>query len=241
MSVESNHLGQPIGYAVAGWTQPPFPNREVMEGRYCRLEPLNAVSHAQSLFAANQQDARGLNWTYMPYGPFNSFEDYRQWMESTCLGDDPLFFAIRELRSDEVVGLASYLRITPKSGSIEVGHLQFSPRLQRTIAATEAMYLMMHRAFELGYRRYEWKCNALNAASRAAAQRLGLSFEGVFRQHTVVKGRNRDSAWYAAIDAEWPNLRKAFATWLAPENFAESGQQRTRLSKLTAPILKNTG
>jgi RimJ/RimL family protein N-acetyltransferase len=241
MTLESNHLGQPIGNAVAGWTQPPVPARAAMEGRYCRLEPLDPAIHCESLFAANQLDEQGLNWTYLPYGPFSSFEDYRRWVEQTCLGDDPLFFAIRDLGSDDVGGLASYLRITPKYGSIEVGHLQFSPKLQRTIAASEAMYLMMERAFELGYRRYEWKCNALNGPSRAAAQRLGLSFEGVFRQHMIVKGRNRDSAWYAAIDAEWPDLRQAFAKWLSPENFDESGRQQTRLSKLTAPILKQKG
>ncbi len=240
MSVELNQLGQPIGRALVGWTPPQFPAREAMEGRYCRLEPLDVASHSKSLFAVNQLDTQGSMWTYLPYGPFNRFEDYRQWMETTCLGDDPLFFAIRDLRANEVVGLASYLRVTPNSGSIEVGHLQFSLKLQRTIAATEAMFLMMKRAFELGYRRYEWKCNALNGPSRTAAHRLGLSFEGVFRQHTVVKGRNRDSAWYAAIDSEWPQLHAAFKMWLSPENFDELGRQRTRLSELTAPILEQT-
>ena len=130
---------------------------------------------------------------------------------------------------------------TPPSGSIEVGHLNFSPLLQRTPAATEAMYLMMRHAFELGYRRYEWKCNALNTPSRLAAQRLGLSFEGIFRQHTVVKGRNRDTAWYAAIDSEWPELRRAFESWLDPANFDDEGGQVLRLSQLTAPLLKQTG
>jgi RimJ/RimL family protein N-acetyltransferase len=135
----------------------------------------------------------------------------------------------------------SYLRIAPPAGSIEVGHIHYSPRLQRTPAATEAMYLMMQRAFELGYRRYEWKCDALNTASRAAAQRLGLSFEGVFRQVTVYKGRNRDTAWYAAIDAELPALCGAFRTWLDPDNFDEQGHQRARLSDLTRPIVKRRG
>jgi RimJ/RimL family protein N-acetyltransferase len=138
-------------------------------------------------------------------------------------------------------GVASYLRIAPAGGSIEVGHIHYSPRLQRSPAATEAMYLLMERAFELGYRRYEWKCDALNAASRAAAERLGLSFEGIFRQATVYKDRNRDTAWYAAIDAEWPALRQAFLTWLDPGNFDGEGQQRTRLSVLTRPILKQRG
>jgi RimJ/RimL family protein N-acetyltransferase len=237
MTIELNDLGQPIGKAVNDWVQPPLPPRKVIEGRYCRLEPLVVAGHAASLFSANQLDDQGANWTYLPYGPFTSFNDYRQWMEKTCLSDDPLFFAIRNLQSDEVAGLASYLRIDPKNGSIEVGHLNFSPKLQKSVAATEAMYLMMRVAFELGYRRYEWKCNSLNVPSRVAAQRLGLSFEGVFRQHTIVKGRNRDTAWYAAIDSEWPQLRQAFETWLSPQNFDESGTQRTRLSELTAPIV----
>ena len=147
---------------------------------------------------------------------------------------DPLFYAIVDLAKGEAVGVASYLRISPSSGSIEVGHINYSPLLQRTPAATEAMYLMMAQAFDLGYRRYEWKCHALNAPSRSAAQRLGFSFEGIFRQAAVVKGRNRDTAWYAAIDEEWPALREAFERWLDPTNFDEKGNQRVRLSDLTA-------
>jgi RimJ/RimL family protein N-acetyltransferase len=161
-------------------------------------------------------------------------------MEATCSGDDPLFFTIIDA-TGQPAGVASYLRIAPASGSIEVGGIHFSPGLKRTPAATEAMYLMMERAFALGYRRYEWKCDALNAASRAAAQRLGLSFEGVFRQATVYKGRNRDTAWYAAIDSEWPALREAFLTWLAPGNFGGDGRQRIRLTELTGPLLKHRG
>src|SRR5262249_37161472 len=151
------------------------------------------------------------------------------------------FFAVIDLPGGRPAGLVSYLRITPAAGSIEVGHIHYSPRLQRTPAATEAMFLMMRQAFESGYRRYEWKCDVLNAASRAAAERLGLSFEGVFRQATVYKGRNRDTAWYAAIDAEWPALREAFLGWLDPTNFDGAGRQRARLSDLTGPILKACG
>ncbi|MEZ6132992.1 MAG: GNAT family protein [Planctomycetaceae bacterium] len=239
--MESNDAGQPIGHLIPDWTPPALPLRNLLQGRFCRLEPLDAAVHAESLFAANQLDPRGLNWTYLPYGPFDCFDEYRSWIQQVSTGDDPLFFAIRDLVTDESVGVASYLRINPASGSIEVGHLNFSPKLQRTPAATEAMYLMMEQAFELGYRRYEWKCHALNGPSRAAAQRLGLSFEGVFRQHTVVKGRNRDTAWYAAIDVEWPDLRAAFQTWLSPDNFQESGRQRMRLSRLTASILHRSG
>ena len=180
-------------------------------------------------------------WTYLPYGPFTSLPAYQTWMGSACVGDDPLFFAITDSTSGKAIGLASYLRIDPASGSIEVGHLAYSPRLQRTPAATEAMFLMMQWAFGAGYRRYEWKCNALNAPSRTAAMRLGFSFEGEFRQAGVVKGRNRDTAWYAAIDAEWPSLEKAYRAWLAPANFDAAGRQRVSLASLTAPIVARRG
>jgi RimJ/RimL family protein N-acetyltransferase len=162
-------------------------------------------------------------------------------MGATCPGDDPLFFAILDRADGEAAGVASYLRITPSAGSIEVGHIHYSARLRRSPVATEAMFLMMRWAFESGYRRYEWKCDALNAASRAAAQRLGLSFEGVFRQAAVYKGRNRDTAWYAAIDREWPALREAFLAWLDSRNFDENGRQRTRLSDRTRPLLERRG
>ena len=238
MLTELNHWNQPIGPIVVDWNEPPIPLRVVMPGRYCRLEPLEPDRHAVSLFAANALDERGKNWTYLPYGPFQTFDDYRVWLVQQSQANDPLFYAVVDLSSEEAVGVASYLRITPVSGSIEVGHLTFSPKLQRTPAATEAMFLMMSHAFELGYRRYEWKCDALNAPSRATALRLGLSFEGIFRQATVVKGRNRDTAWYSVIDSEWPVLREAFQTWLAPSNFDELGQQRRRLSDLTSPTIR---
>ena len=176
-------------------------------------------------------------WTYMGYGPFADLRAYTNWMERACLGPDPLFFAIIDRRTDRAAGVASYLRIDPENGSIEVGHIAYSPLLQRTAAATEAMYLMMRWAFNAGYRRYEWKCNALNAPSRAAALRLGFSFEGVFRQATIVKSRNRDTAWYAVIDAEWPALDTAYRAWLAPGNFDSAGRQRVPLTALTAPVI----
>ena len=241
MKTSLNELGQPVGFPLPGWTPPPKPPREPMAGRFCRLEPLDPDRHAAALFAANAAGGGVKGWTYLPYGPFRTLADYRAWMAASCLGDDPLFFAIIDLIDEQPAGVASYLRIAPDSGSIEVGHIHYSSRLQRTPAATEAMYLLMKRAFELGYRRYEWKCDALNAPSRAAAQRLGFSFEGIFRQATVYKGRNRDTAWYAAIDAEWPALRAAFQKWLGPDNFDDQGRQRTRLADLTQPILQRRG
>jgi RimJ/RimL family protein N-acetyltransferase len=232
-----NDLGQPIGLALPDWTPPPPPPREPISGRFCRLEPLDADTHAQALYAANALDTEGRLWTYLPYGPFPTFESYRPWVETAARSRDPLFYAIVAAESGRAVGLASYLRIAPEAGSIELGHLCYSPRLQRTSAATEAIYLLLEQAFQLGYRRCEWKCDALNAPSRAAALRLGFSFEGLFRQATVYKGRNRDTAWYAIIDRDWPALRKAYARWLAPANFDEQGRQRMRLSALTAPLL----
>ena len=236
-----NALGQPIGFAVEGWTPPPRPPREPMQGRYCRVEPLDIARHAADLYAANRTATDPRDWTYLAYGPFENIEDYHAWMQRVCLSDDPLFHAIIDGVTGKAVGVASFLRIESAGGLIEVGHINFSPLLQRTAAATEAMYLMMQRAFELGYRRYEWKCDALNARSRAAAQRYGLSFEGIFRQATVYKDRNRDTAWYAAINQEWPALQAAFLQWLDPANFDQSGRQRVRLADLTAPVLKQLG
>jgi len=162
-------------------------------------------------------------------------------MKAVCLGDDPLFFTIRDASSGRACGVASYLNIVPSMGSVEVGHIHFSPLIQRAPIATEAMYLMMRRAFESGYRRYEWKCNALNQRSRRAAMRFGFSYEGLFRQHLVTKGHNRDTAWYACIDAEWPELKSAFETWLDPSNFDGEGRQRHKLADLTGPVLKARG
>lgn len=174
-------------------------------------------------------------WSYLPYGPFESAAGYRAWLEETCLDNDPLFHAVIDGETGKAVGLASYLRITPAVGVIEVGHIAYSPLLQRTKASTEAMFLMMQRVFdELGYRRYEWKCDALNAASRNAALRLGFEFEGIFRQATIYKGRNRDTAWLSITDKEWPSLKSAFSEWLSPENFDDNGRQRSRLGDLTA-------
>ena len=230
-----NEFGQPIDFPVLDWTPPPFPLREPLAGRYCHLEPLDALVHTADLYEAYAGNDPG--WTYLAYGPFPTLKGYREWVESVHAGSDPLFFAI--LDRGKPVGVASYMRITPEAGSIEVGHLNFSPRLQRSVAATEAMYLMMKRAFRLGYRRYEWKCDALNAPSCAAAQRLGFSYEGTFRQATVYKGRNRDTAWFTVIDSEWPALQGAFEAWLDPDNFDAAGKQRTKLSELTA-VLRQT-
>lgn len=222
----------PLGDPLPGWTPPPAPPRAAMTDRFCRVEPLNPEAHAAELFAAYSADRENRIWTYLPYGPFGDLEAFRNWMEATCRGDDPLFHAIVDPANGKAVGVASYLRIAPAAGSIEVGHINYSPALQGTAIATEAMYLMMARVFELGYRRYEWKCNALNAGSCRAAERLGFTFEGVFRQAAVIKGRNRDTAWYSLLDREWPQAKAAFEAWLAPANFDGEGRQKRGLKEI---------
>ena len=236
-----NAFGQASGAPVPDWRPARSPSREPLVGRWCTLEPLDAARHAADLHAANAGEPDGRLWTYMAYGPFADENAYRAWVEANSGGEDPFFYAIVGRDDGRAIGVAAYLRIAPPAGTIEVGHIMLSPRLQRQTAATEAMFLMMANAFALGYRRYEWKCDSLNAPSRRAAQRLGFSYEGVFRQAVVVKGRNRDTAWFSVIDAEWPVLRDAYARWLEPSNFDAQGRQRLRLSALTAPVLKARG
>ncbi len=229
MRVLTNALGQPVGGPMPDWKPARLPGHSPMEGRFCLLEPLDPSRHGAGLHAANGTDFEERMWTYLPYGPFAGWEEYRAWLEGMASGSDPRFFAIVASAMGRAVGVASYLRMDPGNGSIEVGHLGFSPLLQKTPAATEAMYLMMKEAFALGYRRYEWKCDALNAPSRAAAERLGFAFEGIFRQAAVVKGRSRDTAWFSIIDSEWPALERTFEEWLAPSNFDSGGRQRRSL------------
>ena len=232
-----NEFGQPVGFPLpTGWIPPALPTRSVIYGDHCRLEPLVPACHAEPLFAAHQAADDRSSWTYLPYGPFTTMAEYQQWMEASCERDDPLFFAIVDGKAARAVGVASYLRITPVAGSIEVGHIHYTPRLRRTLAGTEAMYLLMKQAFAWGYRRYEWKCDALNGPSRTAAERLGFRFEGIHRQATICKGRNRDTAWYSILDGEWPKLNAAFSRWLSPDNFDDTGRQRQRLSQLTGAL-----
>lgn len=235
MTDRTNSLGQPIGVALPDWKAVTPPPRSPMEGRFCRVEPIDIDRHAGDLYEAFRSDKEDRIWTYLPYGPFQSEAELRDWVASDCLGDDPLFHAIVDPVSGKAQGVASYLRIDPAMGVIEVGHINFSPLLQRRTAATEAMYLMMRRVFEeLGYRRYEWKCDSLNAGSRRAADRLGFSYDGLFRQATIYKGRNRDTAWYAILDSDWPALKRAYEAWLAPENFDAEARQQAALGHFIA-------
>ncbi len=223
---------QLVGDVVSPWAPPGRPPKAGMSGIHCRLEPLNPETHAAALFQANSFDHSGRMWTYLPYGPFANLSDYQGWTDRMSCRDDPLFYAIIDLETNQPLGTAAFLRIDPTNGVIEIGHLAFSPALRQTTIATEAFFLLIERAFGLGYRRCEWKCDSLNAASRAAALRLGFKFEGMFRQAAVVKGRNRDTAWYAMIDKDWPRLRAAFGQWLAPENFDVEGRQILSLTTL---------
>jgi RimJ/RimL family protein N-acetyltransferase len=209
------------------------PQRIVLPGRVVTLRPFNGPSQAEALYVATHGPTREDLWRYMGDGPFSSFADYQAAFEKKEKSEDPIFWAIMDNATGLPVGQASYLRIDPAQRGIEVGNIIFAPALQRSPGATEAMYLMARHAFEdLGYRRYEWKCNALNQPSRRAALRLGFTFEGIFRQHMIVKGRNRDTAWFSMLDSEWPARQANFLRWLAPSNFDEAGRQRLSLSHL---------
>ncbi len=221
-----------LGRELPDFTPPLPPGPDRIEGLYVTLERLDAATHAHDLFRANGEDVA--MWDYMPYGPFHSEPAYIRWAEEMAAKADPFFYAIRDRVSDRVGGVASYLRITPDHGVIEIGHIAISPTMQRGRAASEALMRMVEWAFDAGYRRVEWKCNSLNMASRRAATRLGFSWEGLFRHHMVIKGRNRDSAWFAITDEDWPALAAAYAAWLAPGNFDAEGWQVERLSDLTA-------
>ena len=225
-----NEWGQPIGEPLPdGWTPPSAPAAVTLDGAFVRVEPLQPAVHAADLFEAGKSDTTGAGWTYLPDGPFESLDSFRGWLSRNGPGSDRLPFAFVDRTSGRARGFGSYLRIQPAVGSIEVGYIWLSPLLQRTPMSTEAMHLLMAHAFELGYRRYEWKCDALHAASRRAAERLGFTFEGVFRQAIHYKGRNRDTAWYSITDGEWPAIREAQRAWLRPENFDADGRQRRPL------------
>ncbi len=232
----TNELGQPIGFDLPDWSTPAPIRVDSLEGKYVKLEHLCA-EHTSDLFEAFSSAADIADWTYLPYGPFETENDLREWVKKLAASEDPWMFALIDSATGKALGVASYLRINPQSGSIEVGHIHFSPRVQKTPVATEAMYLMADLAFKSGYRRYEWKCDALNGPSKKAAQRLGFSYEGIFRQATVYKGRNRDTAWFAITDSEWKKLSGAFQQWLSDENFTAEGIQKESLSKLTSDAL----
>ena len=222
----------PIGAKVDA-TLAKRPQRATLDGRVVSLVPLNPAAHGDTLFDGSRGKENEYLWLYLFDGPFATRAAFDSNLQQKATSEDPLFFAILDKASGDAVGYAAYMRIEPAHRVIEVGSILFTPRLQRTIGATEAMYLMARHVFEdLGYRRYEWKCNALNAPSRSAALRLGFTFEGVFRQHMIIKGRNRDTAWFSMLDSEWPKRKLAFERWLDPANFGANGQQKVSLSAM---------
>jgi RimJ/RimL family protein N-acetyltransferase len=234
-----NEFGQPVGLDVPGWKSPPFPPHATLAGRYCRVEPLDAARHAADIFAAQAGDPQGARWTYSFHGPYANFTAYQEWVNGAQISRDPQFYAIVDGTSGHALGSCAYMRIEPRHGVIEIGNIYFSPPLAQTRAATEAMFLLMSNAFALGYRRYEWKCDSCNLPSRAAATRFGFTYEGMFRQAIVNKGRNRDTTWFAIVDGEWNGgLAAAYLRWLDPANFDAAGRQKLRLSGLTAPFVQ---
>ena len=207
-----------------------IPSKKILKGKYVLLEPINISKHSKDLYTNFLKDKENRIWKFLPYGPFKSYGSFKKWLKLFCLNKDPFFYVVFSKRYDQYCGMTSYLRITPEHGLIEVGHINYSPILQNTVEGTEAMYLMMKNVFQvLGNRRYEWKCNNLNYDSKNAAKRLGFKFEGVFRQMLVVKGRNRDTAWFAIIDKEWKKLKKGYLRFLKPSNFDKNYKQLKKL------------
>jgi RimJ/RimL family protein N-acetyltransferase len=236
MSERRNQYDQPIGPAVPGWSERPRPPTGVLRGRYCRLEPVEE-RHAPDLFAAYMEAPDSRDWTYLFVERPETEAAFREYLVKLSMSEDPLHYAIVATNTDKPVGTAALMRIDPRHGVIEVGSITYSPRMKRTTVGTEAMYLLMRLAFDdLGYRRYEWKCDSLNAGSRSAAERYGFTFEGVFRRAVLYKGRSRDTAWYSIIAEEWPRVRAAFEAWLDADNFDGHGRQRRDLSTIRASL-----
>ena len=230
--------GLPIGLRVADPGPAVAPSRAALEGRYARLEPLDPVRHREDLYAASTPPDALARFRYLPVLPPDSLEGFDPWLAEAAASADPLYFAVIDLASGRVEGRQTLMRITPAQRCIEIGNIYWGPRIAGTRVATEAMYLFAAHVFEtLGYRRYEWKCDALNAPSCRAAIRFGFTWEGHFRRAVIVRGRSRDTAWFSMIDEEWPVLKEAYERWLAPENFGAAGRQKTRLSHLTATAL----
>ena len=218
-----------IGFGVK-FTKAKYPSKKKLIGKYCFLEPVNANRHAKDLYKNFSLDKKGIDWTYMPTGPYKTFGSFKKYLTTDKLSGNPFFYSIYSKRLKTYCGLASYLRIKPEIGTIEVGWITYAKNLQRTVEATEAMYLMMKNVFEnLGYRRYEWKCDSLNKRSNKAALRLGFKFEGIFRQATIYKKRNRDTSWYAIIDKDWKKIKKGYLQYLSSKNLDKNLNQKRSL------------
>jgi len=232
---QPNIHGQLIGPVVENWTARSLPPRTPLIGRTCRVEPVDVGRHSEDLFAAYSAAPDDRDWTYLPSERPTSKAAFATYLAGMAASPDPLHYAVIESGSGKAVGTAAHMRIDPGNDAIEVGFIRWSPLMQRHVSGTEAIYLLMKRAFdELGYRRYEWKCDNLNERSRTAAIRYGFRYEGVFRNAAVVKGRSRDTAWFSITDDEWPAVKTAFEQWLSPSNFDGEGRQRRTLADLRA-------
>jgi RimJ/RimL family protein N-acetyltransferase len=232
---EDAATSRPVGPKVAQLPPGLAPDLRPLFGRWVRLEAVSAAQHAHELFEAfDGHDPEGAIWTYLGYGPFADYEAFETWLKDREASRDPWFYAFIRRDTGKAAGMGAFMRLDAANGVIEIGHIWMTPGLQRTREATEVIYLMMRHAFdELGVRRLEWKCDSLNAPSRRAAERFGFTFEGIFRQHFIVKGRNRDTAWYAMIDREWPERRTAFQAWLQDSNFDAGGHQKSPLPRFS--------
>src|SRR5262245_16073982 len=222
---------------LKSWQTRPRPERRPIEGRHVLLEPLSAARHGDELYSASSVPDVDGRFRYLPDTPPDSRAGFQPWLEQAEASADPLFFAVIDMASGKVAGRQTLMRIDPVHGVIEIGNIYWGPLISKTAAANEAQFLFSKYVFdELGYRRYEWKCNNLNQPSKRAAERFGFKFEGVFRQHLVIKGENRDTAWYSIIDKEWPALRRAYEGWLDPANFDSDGRQKRRLEDFGSEI-----
>lgn len=235
MSINLNGFQQPVGTALPGWKSARLPTGKTLEGCYCRLERIRAEHHAAQLYDAYSEAPDERDWTYLPSGPYKTFKSLHAYLLDVETVTDPMHYAVIDLASGQAVGTFALMRIDAANGVIEMGYVTYSPRMKRTRISTEVISLLLSYVFEeLGYRRFEWKCDSLNAPSRAAAERYGFTFEGIFRQAIVTRGRNRDTAWYSIINSEYPALRTAYENWLGPSNFDSNGRQREKLGKFIA-------
>lgn len=230
---QKNQFGQILGNLIENWIPCQKPTPAIIQGKYCLLEPIEIDKHAVKLFDVLAIDNQGESWTYLPYGPFDTFNEFKNWLIKTMSDNNVLLYAVLNKKTYGPIGISGYLRMDPEHGVIEIGHLHFSKLLKQTSLATEVIYLMLQHAFDkYGYRRCEWKCNDLNGPSRQAAKRFGFTFEGIFRQNYIFKNRNRNTAWFSIIDNEWPLLKIKFEKWLDPNNFDISGQQILKLAEI---------
>ena len=235
--ISINSLGQPFGKILADWKIPEFPETKPIVGNSCRLEVLSHV-HAADLWSSNCFDVKSKNWNYLPYGPFEDFATYEDWVKSVAVQSDPMYFAIIDLKTEKAIGVSAYTFIAPEMGSIEIGHLNFSPLMQRSIRSTETIFLMIKNAFSIGFRRVVWRSHSLNAASISAANRFGFKFECFFKNYSVMKGHNRNNVWFSIIEEDWPALKNVYENWMTLALQGKHQSLRTMIGQLPGKPVK---